>query len=207
MRRVERSHDHLGRAEAQLKALRDLRSEAESPRTSEKRMAEILDALSPGATASRAEQAPVDERAERLGIRPRRYTVAGGWTVLVGRSAQENDVLTHRYASPDDLWFHARQAQGSHVVLRKERKKTQVPKEAIIQAASIAAHYSKARKSKTVPVSYTEKRYVKKVKKAPAGTAAMLREKVIFVPPTLTGHEAGTQRPARHHKRVSEHMD
>ena len=69
--------------------------------------------------------------------------------------------------------------------MRRPKQKTQVPKEAIVQAAAIAAHYSKARTSKHVPVSYTEKRYVKKVRRGAPGTAAMLREKVIFVTPGL----------------------
>lgn len=127
----------------------------------------------------------VDQKAQRLGIRPRRYTVADGWTVLVGRSAKENDILTHQYASPQDLWFHARQAQGSHVILRKGKTERQVSKQAIIEAASIAAYYSKARTSKSVPVSYTEKRYVKKVRKGPPGLCTLLREEVVFVDPKL----------------------
>jgi predicted ribosome quality control (RQC) complex YloA/Tae2 family protein len=105
--------------------------------------------------------------------------------VLVGRSAKENDILSHKYASPGDLWFHARQAQGSHVVLKRGKQKAEVPRQAILEAAALAAHYSKARTSKHVAVSYTEKRYVKKVRKGPPGTAAMLREKVIFVDPGL----------------------
>jgi predicted ribosome quality control (RQC) complex YloA/Tae2 family protein len=185
LRRADRSARELKEAESRLRTLRDLRQEAESPRTSEKRMQEIMVLLTTGLAPKKEERPPVDEKAERLGIRPRRYVVAGDWTVLVGRSARENDVLTHRYAAPGDLWFHARQAQGSHVVLRRVKKKAQVPKEAIIQAAAIAAYHSKARTSKHVPVSYTEKRYVKKVRNAPPGTAAMLREKVIFVTPTL----------------------
>ncbi len=185
LRRADRAAEQLRAAEARLKTLRRLRDDAESPETSEKRMGEIVDMLS-GAVASKKEAGlPVDEKAELLGIRPRRYVVAGGWTVLVGRSARENDTLTHRYAAPSDLWFHARQAQGSHVVLRRPKQKTQVPKEAIVQAAAIAAYHSKARTSKHVPVSYTEKRYVKKVRRGAPGTAAMLREKVIFVIPTL----------------------
>ena len=62
------------------------------------------------------------------------------------------------------------------------------PTRAIVeQAAAIAAHYSKARKSKLVPVAYTEKRYVRKPRGAPAGTAAMMREKVLMVEPALPG--------------------
>ena len=70
-------------------------------------------------------------------------------------------------------------------MLRKGQGKAQPSKQVIQEAAAIAAHYSKARTSKHVPVSYTEKRYVKKVRKGPPGTAAMLREKVIFVDPKL----------------------
>jgi predicted ribosome quality control (RQC) complex YloA/Tae2 family protein len=185
IRRAKRSTEHLEAAEAKLAALRQLEKEAVAPRTSEERMAEIVDSLSRDLAPKKERHPPADEKAELLGIRPRRYTIAGGWTVLVGRSARENDILTHRYAAPGDLWFHARQAQGSHVVLKKDRKKTQVQKEAIIQAAAIAAYHSKARNSKHVPVSYTERRYVKKVRKGPPGTAAMLREKVVFVTPRL----------------------
>ena len=185
LRRADRAAEQLITAEARLETLRPLRDDAESSETSERRMAEIVDILSGNVASAKEAKPPVDEKAERLGIRPRRYVVAGAWTVLVGRSARENDVLTHRYAAPSDLWFHARQAQGSHVVLRRPKQKTQVPKEAIIQAAAIAAHYSKARNSRHVPVSYTEKRYVKKVRRGAPGTAAMLREKVIFVTPAL----------------------
>ena len=185
VRRADRAAEQMKTAEAKLDSLQRLTREADSPKTLEPRISEILDALMEEPSTEKKAKALLDEKAERLGIRPRRYVVGGGWTVLVGRSARENDVLTHRYAAPSDLWFHARQAQGSHVVLRRLNKKTQVPKEAIIQAAAIAAYYSKARTSKHVRVSYTEKRYVKKVKKGAPGTAAMLREKVIFVTPGL----------------------
>jgi predicted ribosome quality control (RQC) complex YloA/Tae2 family protein len=185
LRRADLAAGQLKAAKAKLKSLRRLKAEAEVPQTSERRMSEIVDTLMTESPRSREAKPPVDERADRLGIRPRRFVVSGGWSVLVGRSARENDVLTHRYAAPSDLWFHARQAQGSHVVLRKTSKKTQVSKEAVMQAAAIAAYYSKARTSKHVPVSYTEKRYVKKVRRGAPGTAAMLREKVIFVTPGL----------------------
>ena len=53
------------------------------------------------------------ERGAAARFRPRRFEVAGGWPVLVGRNASENDHLTHRVAHPSDLWFHARGAGGS----------------------------------------------------------------------------------------------
>lgn len=185
-RRAKLAHEKLEAVRTRLATLEAV-SEELRDLTDARRLTEIEERVLSAAPAGRKEKPPEDEKAARLGIRPRRYVITGGWTVLVGRSAKENDALTHRYAAPSDLWFHARQAQGAHVVLRREKGKPEPPKGAILEAAAIAAYYSKARTSTHVPVSYTEKRYVKKVRKGPPGTAAMLREKVIFVDPNLPG--------------------
>ncbi|MEZ5063323.1 MAG: NFACT family protein [bacterium] len=117
------------------------------------------------------------------GFQPRVYDLPGGWVVWVGRNARQNDELSHRRASNKDLWFHARGAQGSHTVLRMNSGKGEPPKEILEMAASIAAFHSKARNSRLVPVSYCEKRYVRKPRGAPAGTASIMREKVLMVEP------------------------
>lgn len=119
------------------------------------------------------------------GFAPRVYFLEGGWEVWVGRNAKQNDELTHRRASQKDLWFHARGCQGSHTVLRISSGKGEPPREIVEAAAAIAAFHSKARKSKLVPVAYTEKRYVRRPRGAPAGTAAMMREKVLMVEPSV----------------------
>ena len=64
------------------------------------------------------------------------------------------------------------------------------PREILEKAAAIAAHFSKARYSKTVPVVYTEKRYVRKPRKAPPGTAVHERGKTLFVAPSLPENKA-----------------
>jgi len=115
----------------------------------------------------------------------RRFVVAGGFEVWAGRNSANNDELTVRYARPNDIWFHARGVGGSHVVLRVGSAPGKPSKEAIQQAASIAAWYSKHRKAKHVPVAYTEKKYVRKPKGAAPGTVRMEREKVIFAQPQL----------------------
>ena len=119
------------------------------------------------------------------GIHPRRFELRGGWTVLVGRSNRENDLLTHRIARPRDLWLHARGVTGSHVILRREDHKDAPSKQTIEQAAAIAAYFSKARTSALVPVIYVEKRYVRKPRKAPPGLAVCIREEVLMVEPRL----------------------
>jgi len=132
--------------------------------------------------------APAAERGvlgAMAGIYPRRFELAGGWIVLVGRSNKENDVLTHRVARPNDLWLHARGVAGSHVVLRREGHRDKPPKSIIEEAARIAAYYSKGRTSSMVPVICTEKRYVRKPRRATPGLAVCMREKVLLVEPRL----------------------
>jgi hypothetical protein len=117
----------------------------------------------------------------------RTYVVSGGWEVLVGRSGRDNDELTHRMARPDDLWFHARQVPGSHVILRRSGSKSEPDRQAILEAAAIAAYHSKAGKSSKVSVCYTERRHVRKARGGQPGEAVVSREKVVMVRPALPG--------------------
>jgi predicted ribosome quality control (RQC) complex YloA/Tae2 family protein len=115
----------------------------------------------------------------------RTYTVSGGWEVLVGKSSRDNDALTHKLARPGDLWFHARQVPGSHVILRCSESKAEPDRQAILEAAAIAAYHSKAGKSSKVSVCYTEKRHVRRARGGQPGEAAVSREKVVMVRPSL----------------------
>jgi predicted ribosome quality control (RQC) complex YloA/Tae2 family protein len=112
----------------------------------------------------------------------REFTVFGGMKVLVGRNAKQNDELTTHTAKKEDLWLHARGVPGSHVVLQTGGRK-QIPKEAIEQAAELAAFYSEAKTQSLAPVSYTLKKYVRKPKGAGPGAVVMEREEVIMVEP------------------------
>jgi predicted ribosome quality control (RQC) complex YloA/Tae2 family protein len=115
----------------------------------------------------------------------RTFTVRGGFEVWAGKSSENNDLLTTKYTKPNDLWFHARGGSGSHVVLKVGTGSGNPPKEAIEQAAGIAAYYSKMRNAKMVAVAYCERKYVKKPKGAPAGTVSLQHEKVLFAEPRL----------------------
>jgi predicted ribosome quality control (RQC) complex YloA/Tae2 family protein len=134
-------------------------------------------------TAPTREQAPRAADGDRA--RFRTYTVTGGWQVLVGKSNKDNDVLTHKVARPRDLWFHARQAAGSHVILRKAGTGREPDQAAILEAAAIAAYHSKAGTSKRAAVCYTEARYVRKPRGSAPGLAVVMREKVVMVAPKL----------------------
>ena len=75
-----------------------------------------------------------------------------GMTVLVGRTARDNDVLSIRLAAPRDFWFHVAGESGSHVVVRNPDNLAALPRETKRFAAGLAAGYSKARKGGTVAV-------------------------------------------------------
>ncbi len=122
-------------------------------------------------------------------IHPRRYVTSGGHLLLVGRNSRENEALT-KSAAPDDIWFHARDLGGSHVILRRVDK-TQMPsRKTLYEAASLTAYFSKGRGSTTVPVDYTERRYVRKMKNGAPGQVIFTREKTLFVEPKLALRQA-----------------
>jgi predicted ribosome quality control (RQC) complex YloA/Tae2 family protein len=112
----------------------------------------------------------------------RQFDLGNGWVIYAGKSARSNDELTFGFARKDDIWFHAWQAHGSHLILRPPRKGVIADKDVFLKAASLAAYYSKAKKSGKVPVIYTEVRYLRKVKKVP-GKVIYTHEKELMVEP------------------------
>ncbi len=114
----------------------------------------------------------------------RRFDLGGGYILYVGKSAQNNDELTMRFAKQNDLWFHARGVSGSHAVLRCTDSK-KVPKNIVEASASIAAYYSKSRNAKYTPVVFTQRKYVRKPKGAAVGAVVLEREEVVMVEPKL----------------------
>jgi predicted ribosome quality control (RQC) complex YloA/Tae2 family protein len=101
----------------------------------------------------------------------------------VGRGARSNDQLTFRESSPSDVWLHARDAAGAHVVLRWQRDEPP-PARDLEEAALLAAWHSRARGSALVPVDWTRRKYVRKPRGARAGLVTMTRGETVFVRPT-----------------------
>ena len=112
-----------------------------------------------------------------------RFRSTGGLEIRVGRGAKENDALTLRHSSPDDIWMHARQVQGAHVILRWGRKDENPAQRDLLEAATVAAVHSGARHSGTAAVNWTRRKYVRKPRKSPAGRVIAERVKTIFVEP------------------------
>ena len=101
--------------------------------------------------------------------------------VFVGKNNVQNDYLTLKFASDNDLWFHTKDIHGSHVILRINNEKPS--QEIINKVASIAAKYSKAKFSSNVPVDYTYVKYVKKPNKAKPGMVIYTHEQTVNVQP------------------------
>ncbi|MFN6498589.1 MAG: NFACT family protein [Nostoc sp. DedQUE01] len=119
-----------------------------------------------------------------------RYHTPSGFEVLIGRNNRQNDQLTFRVAGDYDLWFHAQEIPGSHVLLRL--KPGAVAEEADLQfVANLAAYYSRARQSDQVPVVYTQLKHVYKPKGAKPGIAIYKQESIVWGKPQLViGHGA-----------------
>ena len=91
-----------------------------------------------------------------------RYKAPHDFSVIVGRSSKENDVVTFKIAKSRDIWLHAQGYPGSHVIIQAENR--EVPFETILFAAQLAAAYSKAGQSDNVPVDYAMRKNVWKPK-------------------------------------------
>ncbi|MEA5461322.1 NFACT RNA binding domain-containing protein [Arcicella sp. LKC2W] len=107
-----------------------------------------------------------------------------GYEILVGRNAKNNDLLTQRYARKEDLWLHARDVSGSHVVIRKQAGKN-YPVRVIERAAGLAAYYSKRRNDTLCPVIVTPKKFVRKTRDLGEGQVIVEKEEVIMIEPQL----------------------
>ncbi len=120
----------------------------------EAEIAEIRDELG---AAGYLPREPQRASPQRLG--PREFVIRG-YRVLVGRSSSQNDELV-RQAAREDYWLHARDRPGSHVIIKNPAQR-EVPSDVLLQAAQLAAYYSKGRDAKKVPVSYTRVKYLRK---------------------------------------------
>ncbi|MCP8616580.1 Rqc2 family fibronectin-binding protein [Salirhabdus salicampi] len=118
-------------------------------------------------------------RKKRNTPEPDEYVSSDGTLILVGRNNKQNDYVTNRMARKSDVWLHTKDIPGSHVVIRDNNPSEETLKE----AAMIAAFYSKAKLSSSVPVDYTEVRHVRKPSGSKPGYVIYDHQTTIFVTP------------------------
>lgn len=114
---------------------------------------------------------------------PYHHQEVEGWDILIGKNAKANDELTLKVANKNDLWLHAKDVPGSHVILR-QRAGQKYPTYIIEKAAALAAAHSKRKTDTLCPVIYTEKKYVRKLKGSPAGQVIVEKEEVLMIEPS-----------------------
>lgn len=135
--------------------------------------------------AKRAKKGRADSKRGRADTLPgvRRYRSSDGYEVLVGRASRDNDHLTFRLARSHDLWLHAADYPGSHVVVRARKRDEEIPHRTVVEAAELAAHFSQARKDAKVAVNYTPRKFISKPKGASPGLVYLSAFKTILVEP------------------------
>lgn len=175
--RYKKANAALPRIEARRRTLERERAELETLAWEiERGDAEALDEIA----------TDMDRKAVRRPSRPSRKIVAvdlpSGARLYVGRSPRENADVTFSIARPDDLWFHARNVPGAHVILAANDRSAPSDDD-IATAAAVAAYHSKARASVSVDVDYTRRKYVRKQKSAAPGMVWYTDFKTIRVSP------------------------
>ncbi len=118
--------------------------------------------------------------------KPMHFVSSDGFDIYVGRNNTQNDYLTLRYANSSDWWFHTKDIHGSHTIIKLGLNKD-VPRRTMLEAARLAAYYSKARESAQVPVDYTIIKNVKKPNGAKPGMVIYDGYNTVYVKPSLLG--------------------
>ncbi|WAA10652.1 Rqc2 family fibronectin-binding protein [Fervidibacillus albus] len=109
------------------------------------------------------------------------YRSKDGTVIFVGKNNKQNDYLTMKLAKREEIWLHAKDIPGSHVVIRSVNPNEQT----IEEAAILAAYFSKGRNSSNVPVDYTKVKYVRKPSGAKPGFVIYDHQQTVFVTPSI----------------------
>lgn len=107
------------------------------------------------------------------------YTSSDGIPIYVGKNNKQNDYLTNKLANGGDTWLHAKDIPGSHVVIRSR----EIPDQTLLEAAMLAAYFSKSRQGSLVPIDYTLVKYVKKPSGAKPGFVIYDNQRTLYVTP------------------------
>ncbi|KXZ39590.1 Predicted component of the ribosome quality control (RQC) complex, YloA/Tae2 family, contains fibronectin-binding (FbpA) and DUF814 domains [Alkalithermobacter thermoalcaliphilus JW-YL-7 = DSM 7308] len=119
---------------------------------------------------------------EQLKSTPHKFISCDNFTMYVGKNNKQNDYLTFKLASSDDIWLHTKDIPGSHVIIKTNGK--QVPHSTLVQAAILASYFSKARMSSNVAVDFTYRKNVKKPNGAKPGMVIYENNNTLYVTPS-----------------------
>jgi predicted ribosome quality control (RQC) complex YloA/Tae2 family protein len=180
------AEDRLAQADAQLSAVQSAQGQAQAAtslvalegvlREAKKKAPRDVSLSGAESTATAGQK-----RGAKQGRTPyRTFFARSGTKLLVGKGAADNDKLSLHVARPHDLWLHAKDRTGAHVIVSLEKGQT-CTAEDLVDAAHLAGHFSDAREEKVVDVQYTDRRYIRKPRRSPAGFVVVDREKVLVL--------------------------
>lgn len=125
-------------------------------------------------------------KVKKIKFQPLEFKSINGHRIMVGKNNKENDYLTFKLASRNDIWLHTKDIPGSHVIIFGGGK--EIDHETISFAAKIAAYYSKAKLSANVPVDYTIVKNIKKPAGAKPGMVIFVNNKTVYVNPAIPSY-------------------
>ncbi len=123
-----------------------------------------------------------NDKSEESIAKPFNTYEAFGYKIFVGKNAKSNDKMLQQYAYKEDLWLHAKDVSGSHVLIKHQSGKN-FPQNVIMTAAAMAAFHSKRKTDSLCPVIVTPRKFVRKRKGDPAGAVVVDKEETIMVEP------------------------
>ncbi|MFZ4450205.1 Rqc2 family fibronectin-binding protein [Salibacterium aidingense] len=173
---LEMSRRQIKEAESEMEYLEQLLQQLESAAPSD--IEEIREEL---AEQGYIKKRPEKGRKKKKPTKPvlEKYIASDGTEILVGKNNKQNEYLTGRAANREDTWLHTKEIPGSHVVIRSSSP----AEETLFEAANLAAYFSKARDSSSVPVDYTKIKHVRKPNGAKPGFVTYDNQATVFVTP------------------------
>lgn len=173
---VEIVKEQIEKAEAEIQYFESLMQQVESAST--KDIEEIREELAEEGYL-RSKQKKANKKKSNAKPILDKYVASDGTEIIVGKNNKQNEYLTNKLAARDEIWLHTKDIPGSHVVIRSKEPSEQTIKEAAI----LAAYYSKAKTSSSVPVDFTKIRYVKKPNGAKPGFVIYDNQQTVYVTP------------------------
>jgi len=180
---VENARDYYSKAKKASSGLADVELELKSARSSlEAERAELarIEALSDPLEMARALSKGGTKSSRGKRSYPGLYLERNGWTIIVGRSAKENDDLLRHYVKGADLWLHTRDYAGAYVFIKMRAGKT-YPLDIMLDAGSLALYYSKGRENGSGELYYTQAKYLRRAKDGPLGLVLPTHEKNLHI--------------------------
>lgn len=193
--RMKRTHEALTRLTVQVRAeidhLRSIQNALEFS-TTDADLSQIRREMEESGYLRRkytgGKNEPKKGRARAPQSRPLHYISSDGFDIYVGKNNTQNDEITFRIADGRDIWFHANDMPGSHVLLRTGGKTMdEIPDRAFEEAAALAAYYSSGRSQGKVEIDYLERRNVKKPSGAAPGFVVYYTNYSILARTDITG--------------------